>query len=80
MDLVIGLAAEFWTSAADTSGGHHGPATPNRRSGLHTEPQLYGPLLNKLKQRTLMGHLFLKPVVDICSDTPEEKEIQKTRA
>lgn len=65
IDPVIGVAAELWTSATDTSTGHHGPASPNSRSGLHTEPQLHGPLLDKLKQRTLMGHLFLKQVVDM---------------
>lgn len=77
---MIGVAVELWTSVPDTSAGRHGPATPDRRSGLHTEPQLYGPFLDKLKQRTRMGHRFLMPVVDICSDTPEVKEIQKTRA
>lgn len=57
---MIGVAAELWQSTADISAGHQGPATPNRCSGLHTKPQLYGTLQDELEQRALMGHLFLR--------------------
>lgn len=80
VDPVVVVAADLCTSTANTSAGHQEPATTNRCSHLHTEPQLYGPLQNVLEQRALKGHPFQRPLVHTHPDFPEEKETQRTRA